>query len=644
MPAGLVLELLGAPRLRDGAGHERALPSRRALALLAVLAAEGEVARSRLATLFWGELDDASARRNLRRELARLRSEGLEATFSTVGDRLRLGAGLASDIDAFRGAAACGDGAAALAAWRGPLLDGFELAEAAAFRDWLGEQRGRLVQRWRELAAQQAARCEAAGDARAALDWHARLVDDDPLQELHHVNVMRLHHLLGERRPALAAWERCRQVLRDELGIAPSPATVALAEQIRSPERLSSLALRRADAALRRVEAPFVGRAAETGAAARAQQRRLPSCSKAKPASARRAWRRRSCARDRRSPSAARRSPARRRCMPSPRRCARCSKRPSGWPASTASAPTTGAKWRACCRRWRPSASRALVRVVPPARPTRLPAARGGGGAGDRVDVDGGSAALPRRPRRGPRPPRRARRLRLDRRRPMGRRVDPRPDRPSRQPPRARPGPSRRPARRGAPARERRAQRGARCDAPPRAQRPAAARAAGAVRRRRHAAARARALRQRPRRALRGAAAGVDARQSVLPARDPALPVRRWRAAHRCRRALGNRLRRRRHLCAPARSADGARRGDRARRAARRAEPACPRDRRARRRRLHARPAAPGERARRLAGGRRTRAVAAGRLRQRQRPGLPLQPRAGPRRASPASSPRSGGA
>ena len=74
---------------------------------------------------------------------------------------------------------------------------------------------------------------------------------------------MRLHHLLGERRPALAAWERCRQVLRDELGIAPSPATVALAEQIRSPERLSSLALRRADAALRRVEAPFVGRAAE---------------------------------------------------------------------------------------------------------------------------------------------------------------------------------------------------------------------------------------------------------------------------------------------------------------------------------------------------------------------------------------------
>ena len=106
MPAGLVLELLGAPRLRDGAGRERALPSRRALALLAVLAAEGEVTRSRLATLFWGELDDASARRNLRRELARLRSEGLEATFSAVGDRLRLGADIASDIDAFRGAAA----------------------------------------------------------------------------------------------------------------------------------------------------------------------------------------------------------------------------------------------------------------------------------------------------------------------------------------------------------------------------------------------------------------------------------------------------------------------------------------------------------------------------------------------------------
>ena len=71
-----------------------------------VLAAEGEVTRSRLATLFWGELDDASARRNLRRELARLRSEGLKASFRAVGDRLCLGADIASDIDAFRGAAA----------------------------------------------------------------------------------------------------------------------------------------------------------------------------------------------------------------------------------------------------------------------------------------------------------------------------------------------------------------------------------------------------------------------------------------------------------------------------------------------------------------------------------------------------------
>ena len=270
MPAGLVLELLGPPRLRDGVGGERALPSRRALALLAVLAVDGESPRGRLAALFWGDHDNASARRNLRRELARLRSEGLESTLSVVGDRLGLGADVATDVELFRAAAATGDGATALATWRGTFLDGFETTEASAFREWLEERRAGFVQRWRDLAARQAARCEAAGDARSALEWHARLADDDPLQELHHVNVMRLHHLLGERRPALAAWERCRRLLRDELGIAPSPATVALAEQIRSPERLSSLALRRADAALRRVEAPFVGRAAE---AARLRER-----------------------------------------------------------------------------------------------------------------------------------------------------------------------------------------------------------------------------------------------------------------------------------------------------------------------------------------------------------------------------------
>ncbi|MDO9459627.1 MAG: AfsR family transcriptional regulator, partial [Alphaproteobacteria bacterium] len=72
----LQLRLLGAPQLlRDGAPV--ALSVRKAWALLAYLAVEGSATRSRLAGLLWSDNDEASARRNLRRELHRLREAGL---------------------------------------------------------------------------------------------------------------------------------------------------------------------------------------------------------------------------------------------------------------------------------------------------------------------------------------------------------------------------------------------------------------------------------------------------------------------------------------------------------------------------------------------------------------------------------------
>jgi DNA-binding SARP family transcriptional activator len=271
MPVCYSLQLLGAPKFAAADGTERHLPSRRALGLLVCLAIEGRVTRAKLAALFWGEVDDGSARRNLRRELARLRDAGLGDTFEASDDTLRLGASVETDLAGFVAACERDDTDAALACWRGALLDGFGLADAPAFDAWLAEQREALARRWRLAASAAAARCEAQGDARGALAWHLQLSADDPLQELHHANAMRLHHLLGERAAALEVFERCRALLRDELGLEPLAATVALAERIRAAEHLAPLVARRADAALRRLDAPLIGRDAE---AARLRERR----------------------------------------------------------------------------------------------------------------------------------------------------------------------------------------------------------------------------------------------------------------------------------------------------------------------------------------------------------------------------------
>lgn len=70
----LELALLGSPEVRHDGVRWRP-PTRKSVALLAIVAADGGVGRVSLCALLWPELDEAAARRNLRRELARLHGE-----------------------------------------------------------------------------------------------------------------------------------------------------------------------------------------------------------------------------------------------------------------------------------------------------------------------------------------------------------------------------------------------------------------------------------------------------------------------------------------------------------------------------------------------------------------------------------------
>jgi DNA-binding SARP family transcriptional activator len=262
------LQLFGVPALRLG-GHIVDTGSRKALALLAWLALEGRGTRARLATLFWPDLDAASARRNLRRELHRLRSAGAEAALLSNGDTLALAPSTTVDVQAFETALAIGDDPAAVAAYGGPLLDGFDLPDGGEFDAWAAGQRERLALRHRQAAQALATAHEAAGRWREALDLTLRLIDSDTLHEQHFRRAMSLHAALGDRESALKLFERCRLRLGRELGLRPMPETLALAEAVRS-----SLAPRAPEAAVAPVAPstpsagsapsavlPFVGRA-----------------------------------------------------------------------------------------------------------------------------------------------------------------------------------------------------------------------------------------------------------------------------------------------------------------------------------------------------------------------------------------------
>jgi pimeloyl-ACP methyl ester carboxylesterase len=85
---------------------------------------------------------------------------------------------------------------------------------------------------------------EAAGDLAAAIRLTRRLTALDRLAEIPHRDLMRRLAAHGDRAAAVAIYDRLRERLADELGIAPSPATRTLAANIRTDGGVAAAAPR----------------------------------------------------------------------------------------------------------------------------------------------------------------------------------------------------------------------------------------------------------------------------------------------------------------------------------------------------------------------------------------------------------------
>jgi DNA-binding SARP family transcriptional activator len=221
----LRLSLLGEPRLVTPQGERRL--DRMPAAVLAYLALQGPTPKYRLAGLLWPGSGEAGARANMRQLLHRLRKSGADLV---EGDQvIALREGVACDLQQL---SALDLGAALALADAPPLLAGHEHDDAPDFADWLQATREQLRALQLQALDHEAARLEAAGAHAEALAIVQQRLHHDPLAEAAHRRLMRLHHLLGDRAAALAAYRRCEAVLDDELGAAPAAETVALAREI----------------------------------------------------------------------------------------------------------------------------------------------------------------------------------------------------------------------------------------------------------------------------------------------------------------------------------------------------------------------------------------------------------------------------
>lgn len=246
---GTSIRVLGPVRLeRNAASIEPG--ARREQALLALLAAEARpLSRQRLAALLWPNADETAARGRLRRllhELAnRVGGDALAVERQSVAlardvcgatDLASLRHALARGLyqsgeDASPAALSALERAAALS--RPQFAEGLALDECEELSMWLERQRESLWQGRKQVLARLVTLYERGGRYDRALLHAQEFVVLDPLDEAGQRQLIRVHGAGGDLRSALQQFDRCRQLLRDELAVEPEPATSELAALIR---------------------------------------------------------------------------------------------------------------------------------------------------------------------------------------------------------------------------------------------------------------------------------------------------------------------------------------------------------------------------------------------------------------------------
>ncbi len=229
------LSLLGPFLLTSPAGplEVTSRKNRLLLAMLA-LAPERSISRDMLAGLLWSESSEEQARSSLRQALAVLRKDlrgqedaffaGQDGAVALHPDRVT------SDTDLYGKDADLSTRPAlerAVAAWRGPFLADITVPEPG-LEQWLSEQREYFNAR--HIAAMDHLVPLLGGAER--IDMARRLVQADTLREASHRQLMDAYLAAGEKALALRHYDKLRQLLREELDVAPSPETQALRDRI----------------------------------------------------------------------------------------------------------------------------------------------------------------------------------------------------------------------------------------------------------------------------------------------------------------------------------------------------------------------------------------------------------------------------
>ncbi|MCB0179700.1 MAG: AAA family ATPase, partial [Anaerolineae bacterium] len=116
---------------------------------------------------------------------------------------------------------------------QGEFLEGFSLPDAPDFETWATGQREWQHRRGETLFDAAVRRQIELGRLAEAVDTATRWTRYAPLTETAYRRLIEAHALSGDRTAALQAYDTCRRLLADELGVSPATETTALAERVK---------------------------------------------------------------------------------------------------------------------------------------------------------------------------------------------------------------------------------------------------------------------------------------------------------------------------------------------------------------------------------------------------------------------------
>lgn len=232
-----------------------------ALLVYLVLNAERPQPRTRLAHLLWPAESEERARLNLRQALFQLRSllageaDPVSDYLLTTADSVQFNRQAPHTVDALAFAGLlescarhsharlerCAECAArleqAVALYRGDFLQGMFVDESAELEEWLLWRRQQGQQQLLQALHTLAAWHEQRGEDERVCHYAERQLANDALSEEAYQQLIGALARLGRRQEALAHYERCRRVLRAELGVEPNAALQRRYAELKQPVR-----------------------------------------------------------------------------------------------------------------------------------------------------------------------------------------------------------------------------------------------------------------------------------------------------------------------------------------------------------------------------------------------------------------------